>query len=267
MKKTLEIITENIMELMDGKIPWRDLLIIKGLGSNYKSPTYFMKLFAEELSALGKPAQPGERLEYVIVKNKDPKREAYLGWKMRTPEIYTERLGTKDEEDVDYMYYIEKVLKNCIEQLWSIGYKEQIDKIEIDNRTEDFKNMIQYIREFRDYKFNDFVENVWLLYKDSPLPENGYDDRYEKTYNKLKEMKEYGTVSLINKARTTYRSGRSVLETRINSEPIKCIVKAYDKDRLWEIITSYLPPEIHSRYAHILYKNVESEPMEIIDIL
>ena len=53
------------------------MLISKSLGSNYKSATYPMKIFADELRNAGKPAQPGEhRLEYLIM---DRPTQKYMG--------------------------------------------------------------------------------------------------------------------------------------------------------------------------------------------
>ena len=57
---------------MSGSIPARgNFTIIRGLGKEYSSDTYFMKIFSDELARMGHPVAAGDRLEYVIIKD-DP---------------------------------------------------------------------------------------------------------------------------------------------------------------------------------------------------
>ena len=131
----LDMVIERVVLTLREEIPWRDFIIIRGLGAAYKDKTYFMKVYSEELQKLGRPAQPGDRLEYVIVK--PLQAEKLLGKRMRDPEIYYERLETEDYEPVDYEYYIEHFLMDCIQKYWQIAYKEivskQIEKNQLDN--------------------------------------------------------------------------------------------------------------------------------------
>lgn len=158
------------ISLFSGKLRPRDTLtVIRQLGSEYKNENYFMCLFASELTRVGKPAKPGERLEYVIVKTKEELegKEVKLGLKMRDidmwedswkfynsesdlvdkkvgdveleslPEDLAKILNVKIEknnkptyeaEEIDYLYYIEHALMNPLDQLFSIGYKSQLEK-------------------------------------------------------------------------------------------------------------------------------------------
>jgi DNA polymerase elongation subunit (family B) len=129
--EVMDILIDAIKALSQGKIDFKELIAIRSLGSNYKSDTYFVKLFADELRKLGKPANPGDRLEFIIVKDENAR---LLGHRMRSPEVYSERLGTDKEEKIDYMYYIEKILMNSINQLIEVGYKNII-------QSEAFKNI------------------------------------------------------------------------------------------------------------------------------
>lgn len=118
--ESLNTILEHIEKLLDGKIDYKDLMMTRGLGASYKSDTYFMKLFADNLEKAGCPVAKGDRLAYLIVESHEKK----IGHKMRLEEQYLE-----DKEPIDTMYYIKKQLENPIDQLISVGYISQIEKM------------------------------------------------------------------------------------------------------------------------------------------
>jgi len=114
-------IISNVADLIQGKVPAQgNLTIIRELGSDYVNANYFMKVFSDELRRLGKPVNPGDRLEYVIVKTQAELegQDVVLGKKMRSIEAYTE----SPDEPIDYVYYLEHVLMNPLDQLFSIGF-------------------------------------------------------------------------------------------------------------------------------------------------
>jgi len=121
------ILVDAIQDLLDGKVPHEDLVIIRELGANYKSDSYFMKVFSDELKKAGKIVNPGDRLDFVIVE--DP-TATLLGHKMRLVEQYVERLNTPNPERIDYNYYIEKALMNPINQLFEVGFKDIIAQMQ-----------------------------------------------------------------------------------------------------------------------------------------
>jgi DNA polymerase elongation subunit (family B) len=125
-------IIDKCLELLQRQVPWQDLTMIKGLGANYKSPTYMMALFANEMQKTGNPLVPGDRITYLVIKNGDDiKDESKLGMKMRTSDVYLERSESGKPEHIDYMYYLEKTVKNGIEkQLYQVGYKKELDELE-----------------------------------------------------------------------------------------------------------------------------------------
>ena len=125
-KKTINKICDYAEPLIEGKIPAEDLCINRALGSNYKSNTYFMKVFSDELRREGTPAQPGDRLEYLVMKR--PGVEI-LGKRMMLKETYGQKIGTDKEEPIDYGYYLEKQIQNHIDQVVSISFKDIIDKL------------------------------------------------------------------------------------------------------------------------------------------
>jgi len=122
----INILVDAIQNLLDGKVPYEDLVIIRELGANYKSDSYFMKVFSDDLKKAGKIVNPGDRLDFVIVE--DP-TATLLGHKMRLTEQYIERLKSPNPERIDYNYYIEKALMNPINQLFEVGFKDIISKM------------------------------------------------------------------------------------------------------------------------------------------
>ena len=138
---TLDLIIKNCVLFNKGGTPWSDLVIIKGLGSNYKDEQYHMKVFADHLKDIGQPAVPGERLEYLIVVDSGGSEK--LGPKMRKPETYLIRLESKDKkEELDLLYYLEHVLMNCIQQLFEVGYKDEIKKLVDSDTNNKYNNVL-----------------------------------------------------------------------------------------------------------------------------
>lgn len=226
MRETLDMIIDDCIKLMSGGVDWKDLVMIKGLGSNYKSPSYFMKIFGDELSRIGKPAAPGERLEYVIVKTKDIEGKQLLGYKMRLPSTYIERLGTENSEKIDYIYYIEKILKNCIEQIYAVGFQDEIAKLEAKYLDNDQNKLFKELR----YK--------------------GYEpaiDQLMITYNSDKSkiidvLLESNIKNIVKDLKTKYISKRGKFLTRITDEPIKIMLKIIEKKKeLTDYIKTLVP--------------------------
>jgi DNA polymerase elongation subunit (family B) len=118
----------KLKELLAGKVDHNDLVVVRSIGAHYKSPTYFMKLFADNLARIGKPARPGDRLGYLIITPEAESEKAYLGNRMMLPETYVEYKGTPDERTIDYLYYLEKQFMNSLDQLFTAGFSKAIPK-------------------------------------------------------------------------------------------------------------------------------------------
>ena len=93
-------VDQYVNELHSGSVHYTELLVTRSIGATYKNPNYFMKVFADELTRIGRPAQPGDRLQYLIVHDSQGREK--VGQKMRIPETYSERLGTEGEEKIEY---------------------------------------------------------------------------------------------------------------------------------------------------------------------
>lgn len=126
MVEAMDIIIDAVKELIEGRISYKDLIIIRTLGANYKQDTYFMKVFSDQLRKIGKPANPGDRLEYLIVSTPNPDEK--IGLKMRLPETYLEQLSTPQEEKIDYLYYLEHMMINPIDQLFEVAYRKELEE-------------------------------------------------------------------------------------------------------------------------------------------
>lgn len=144
-EKIINIILEVIE--VDFKTVVDKFSIVKGMGSNYKSKTTAMFVFGEEMKSVKRPIQPGERVKYLVVK--DHKERGKVSTSMRSvdfflecwdaaPIEYGERLpkdyepeeGLYPPEELDSMYYIEKVLMNPIDRLFYCIFNRVIDKYE-----------------------------------------------------------------------------------------------------------------------------------------
>lgn len=121
-RETTNIIVNGINDLYEGRIGYRKFTSTRALNSNYKSASCAMKIFGDELKIAGKIVNPGDRLEYVVVKND---QETLVGKKMKLTEQYLESLETETPYELDYEYYVEKGLMNPITQLYEFGYQKE----------------------------------------------------------------------------------------------------------------------------------------------
>jgi DNA polymerase delta subunit 1 len=117
MASSLQMIYKAVDELYLEKIDVKGILIVRQLGSYYKNENYFMNVFGKKLKSLGHLVTPGDRLEYLIIKN----NEELLGNRMITYDMYLE-----GGYDLDTLYYLEHMLKSPIDQLFSVGHQEEL---------------------------------------------------------------------------------------------------------------------------------------------
>lgn len=117
---------DQILNLISGRVPLEELIVIKTLGHNYASDSNTMKVFSEKLRRIGRPAQAGERLKYVVGIDEDAK---LLGERMLLPEMYYDSLHGDKPERIDYHYYLDKILRSHVDQVISIVYRDDISQI------------------------------------------------------------------------------------------------------------------------------------------
>jgi DNA polymerase delta subunit 1 len=137
IEDTFKMILDAVVELLSGKLPARgNLTFIRGIGAEYASDSYFMKVFSDELASKGHPVAPGDRLEYVIVKSDNP----VLGKRMRLIEMYEDSINYDESkegprpdnvypvEEIDYLYYLTNGMQNPVDQLFNAGYIDELYK-------------------------------------------------------------------------------------------------------------------------------------------
>jgi hypothetical protein len=111
-------------KLVSGKIKLKRLEITRAMGANYKNASATMKVFGDELRAIGRPAQPGDRLSYVVVKKPGVK---LLGKRMMLTSMYLESLKTETPAEIDYGYYLKNILSHHYDQAFSLAYPREIE--------------------------------------------------------------------------------------------------------------------------------------------
>ena len=243
-------IIDKCLEILTRHVPWQDLTMIKGLGANYKSPSYMMAIFANEMQKTGNPLVPGDRITYLIVRNCDQdtiRDDSKTGNKMLLPELFHERAESDNPAHIDYIYYLEKTVLNPIQrQLYQVGYSRQLDELE---------------KKYKDNDQNKFLFELGmkLIEKDSDelkkVKVSGYNNLLLKLFQQFDNDKdkvvEYlladDSFKKIAKPLHTYyvkrRKGRQRrLSTRIDREPIMMIVRlAYAKAEVCKSIRNYKP--------------------------
>jgi hypothetical protein len=190
-----------------------------------------MKVFSDELQRLGVPATPGDRLEYVIVKTREETatgKSVLLGYKMRLPETYLDRLESDEPEMIDAMYYIEKVATNCIEQLWQVGYRRELAEIEQNNRIQDANNILGELKSWG-----------YTLQVNAYLSHTGYDPI--KAVELLLDSPDLGRMTV--EARKRHVTGRGIFDTRLSRKPIQTMSKSIPIGRFPDVIRSFCTQE------------------------
>lgn len=120
LQHSLRILRGHVERMMRDEVDPAEYKIVRALGSNYASDSYFMKVFAENLRAEGKTVNPGDRLDYVIVETD----KVLLGDKMVLFDSFD-----SEKHKIDKSYYLEKVLTNPIDQLIGVGFRSTIETL------------------------------------------------------------------------------------------------------------------------------------------
>lgn len=119
-------IKSELKRLLDDKVDVRDLIELRNMGKSYKSPTYALKVLYDRLISVGKDVKPGDRLELIIVKTDNPKHT--LGYKFRMYEEYLESTESGEEMEIDYLYYIDRLLAKQLDKLITIVFGDLVNQ-------------------------------------------------------------------------------------------------------------------------------------------
>jgi len=125
----IEDVTDKLIDecerLIRGQVPLDDLVITKTMGAVYKSETATMKVFGDELRRIGRPAQVGDRLSYVVTKSKN--KDEKLGKRMMLRSMFVELQESPNPPQIDFAYYIGHVLQKHFDNLFTLCFKKEIE--------------------------------------------------------------------------------------------------------------------------------------------
>jgi len=190
-----DCVVKSACDLICDRIPVKDnLTIVRELGANYKNTSYFLKVYSDELRRLGKPVNAGDRVVYVIVKSRyeleHPNEKILTGKKMRSIEAWLEEINTKNRENIDYMYYLEKIIINPIDQLFSIGYMRELKILDSHIQYESRHSRCNKIPISSPIKLLARMINDYLLDKNHTLLDIGYyiEDIMPKYFRQLAKI-------------------------------------------------------------------------------
>ena len=184
-----DTVCEHIDNLVNGRVGLSDLVLVRTY-NNTKSLTYFMNIFGDRLKKKGNPVQPGDRLEYVVVKTLEEQRDKLckpkLGYKLTLITDHIESLGTSEEEPIDYKYYIEKLLKNPVEQIYEIAFQDELSEMVMAKHKEIDKDIMTEIKRFNE-------ETDELIRMGKRLTKKRQQD-HEKLLRKFENAKRKATI-------------------------------------------------------------------------
>jgi DNA polymerase elongation subunit (family B) len=124
----ISLVLNYLQKIYAGQIDYTEFQSTRKMGSNYKSSTAYMLVFANNMISAGKIITPGERLTFLVVKTANDNDK--IGQKMRLVEYLLEnRQNDQFVEQLDYDYYVLKVLAKPLNQLIYVGFKNIIDRM------------------------------------------------------------------------------------------------------------------------------------------
>ncbi len=221
MLSVFNYIVDSTLELYTRQIKLKDLIIIESVGATYKNENYRMKIFKDEMAKIGHPLVPGERIQYVICKTFGIDETQKLGYKMRTPEVYKNKLCTETPDKLDYTYYLEKKIMNSIEkQLFQIGYKDELKELE-----EKFLEVDRgrVLRDLRKQGYDHIVDELMRKY------DNDKEDVIEHLMDPVKIGKLLKIVKPLYRFHIKRRQGRKKrVCARVSAEPIGMMLRLID---------------------------------------
>lgn len=143
LRKDIRVLAVEVAEKMLAPLRWQyplqSFAVTQKLGYDYASDTYPLKLFAEHLEDIGKPARANDRVQYVVTKAPHLSGDVKLGQKFRLIETLRDEMANNTNA-IDHMYYVDR-LKNDMDQILSIGYMDQIDKYNEERRVKRIESL------------------------------------------------------------------------------------------------------------------------------
>lgn len=235
-QNVLDLIIEDIMNLVNGRVEVDQLSIIKNMGSNYKLKNYPLKIFGEQLARQGHNITPGDKLEYIIVDNK-LNNETLLGYKLRLLDDY---ILSDDKEPVDIFYYLNNLVSKSIDFLWEIVFSKEVEQLQQHYVNQDHLSALKELSEIP--KISEHINKLIEIYKDSPGA----------ILEVLKEVP--GIKTNVKKIIQKY-TGRNVKKYRVDNHPVKTIAKALINNDLQLCIKNLASDELYNKLYPMMDNN------------
>ncbi len=165
--KILRYLYNELKKLYNGEVDYKDLIIVKKMGHNYKKNTsYHMKIFGEEMRRIGKPIESGTRVPYLILEKDDEfamveqndgrtfrkvNKKYLMGLKQVTKQMYEDSLKEVSLKEVSLkdVSLVERSV-NSFEEIFS----EEIISKEIDKDTLNGEKEIPKVLQSNKYKID-----------------------------------------------------------------------------------------------------------------
>lgn len=113
-------VKQKLLDLYNGNVDIKELIIRKRINKKYVDTSNPLLIYMNTLKQLGTEVNPGDRVEYVFIKN-ITKLQGYKMWDPTKIKEY--------DMQIDYMYYIEVQIKNPIDQLLElIGMEKLVER-------------------------------------------------------------------------------------------------------------------------------------------
>jgi DNA-binding FrmR family transcriptional regulator len=191
LRKDIRVLSVEVAEKMLAPLRWQyplqSFAVTQKLGYDYANETYPLKLFAEHLEDIGKPARANDRVQYVVTKAPHLSGDVKLGQKFRLIETLRDEMA-RNTNSIDHMYYVDR-LKNDMDQILSIGYMNQIAKYSEERRTKrmaSIKNRIDSLREQIDELQE---ENDYLSHQTDKKTKKERSDKVRKNKGEITSLK------------------------------------------------------------------------------
>jgi DNA polymerase elongation subunit (family B) len=119
----------KITMLLNGNVDYKKLERRMNMGSNYDNPNNALRILSERLESIGKPIQPGTRMNILVTRIKDERKDTKKGKKYRLVEEYIDSLNTDEPIQIDYDFYLVNALCNPFDTSFNSSYSEYIDRM------------------------------------------------------------------------------------------------------------------------------------------
>jgi len=146
-------LSKHVCNLLNDNVTNNKLIKTITLSSDYKSDSYFVCVFMNNLKNLGVTINTGDKIEFIVVEDTDKNIKQSIGDKCRSYDLWSH---DPNREEIDYSFYLNGTFKSNYDRL----FKEYVN-VEI----EDLGYEPYYVRN-KPVNFNEPLKMILLIIKD-----------------------------------------------------------------------------------------------------